>query len=549
MLDLWYANAIVYCLDVETFKDGNGDGIGDFAGLTESLDHLERLGVNCLWLNPFYPTPNRDNGYDISDFYGVDPRHGTLGDFVAFMHAANDRGMRVIVDLVVNHTSIDHPWFRSSSASRDSPYRDWYVWKDDEPADKHEGIIFPGEQDAVWTHEQTTDSWYLHRFYEHQADLNVANPAVREEIQRIMGFWLQLGVAGFRVDAVPFLIEYKGLTDIPDGREDPYELLDEMHAFMEWRRAEAILLAEANVEYDTAPAFFADGTRMQLVFDFIGNQAMWLALARNDAKPIAQALQRRPAPGGEGQWATFLRNHDELSLDKLDEAHRAEVYRAFGPSDDMQVYDRGLRRRLAPMLDGDPDRLALAFSLLFALPGTPVLWYGDEIGLGENLDLEMRDAVRCPMQWTHEPGGGFSKADPSRFVRALANGDGFGPSEINAADQWADPASLLNTVRALATLRRAAIEIGRGNRRVLSHPDAGARATNEPLVLDAEWRGVRTVTVHNLSGERATCSLPEELGTLYRHLASDGTAEERRHPSGESLTLAPHGWSWLRSVA
>ena len=296
MLDLWYANAVVYCLDVETFRDGNGDGVGDFAGLTASLDHLERLGVNCLWLNPFYPTPNRDNGYDITDFYSVDPRHGTLGDFVAFMHAAQDRGMRVIVDLVVNHTSTDHPWFQASRASKDSPYRDWYVWRDEEPADKSEGIIFPGEQDAVWTQDEATGSWYLHRFYEHQADLNVANPAVREEIQQIMGFWLQLGVAGFRVDAVPFLIEYKGLSDIPDDREDPYLLLDDMHGFMEWRRAEAILLAEANVEYDKAPEFFAEGNRMQLVFDFIGNQATWLAFARNDAAPVADALRRRPVP-------------------------------------------------------------------------------------------------------------------------------------------------------------------------------------------------------------------------------------------------------------
>ena len=551
MLDLWYANAVVYCLDVETFRDGNGDGVGDFTGLSDSLDHLERLGVNCLWLNPFYPTPNRDNGYDITDFYAVDPRHGTLGDFVAFMHAAQDRGMRVIVDLVVNHTSTDHPWFQASRSSKDSPYRDWYVWRDEEPEDKSEGIIFPGEQDAVWTQDAATDSWYLHRFYEHQADLNVANPAVREEIQQIMGFWLQLGVSGFRVDAVPFLIEYKGLEEIPDDREDPYLLLDDMHGFMEWRRAEAILLAEANVEYEKAPEFFAGGNRMQLVFDFIGNQATWLAFARDDAAPVADALRRRPLPEGEGQWATFLRNHDELSLDKLDDPTRKEVYDAFGPSEDMQVYGRGLRRRLAPMLDGDPDRLRLAFSLLFALPGTPVLWYGDEIGLGENLDLDMRNAVRCPMQWTDGPGAGFSEADPGEFVRALAKGAGFGPEAVNAADQWADPGSLLNTVRALATLRRAAREIGRGRTRVLSPegPDGGG---DGPLVLEASWRDVRTVTVHNLTTAEARWTVEDLAEPLYRHLASEGVdtgGAGREVRDGAELVLPPRGWLWLRSIA
>ena len=535
MLDLWYKNAIVYCVDVETFQDSNGDGVGDLRGLTTRLDHLERLGVNCLWLNPFYPTPNRDNGYDITDFYGVAPRHGSLGDFVAFTHAAKDHGMRVIVDLVVNHTSIDHPWFRAACESRDSPYRDWYVWKDEEPEDKSEGIIFPGEQDAVWTFEETAGAWYLHRFYRHQADLNVANPAVREEIQRVMGFWLALGVAGFRVDAVPFLIEYKGLTDIPEGRENPYLLLDEMHDFMAWRRAEAILLAEANVPYDTAPEFFAGGDRMQLVFDFIGNQALWLGLARDSALPLKEALRERPAPALQEQWATFLRNHDELSLDKLSDAEREEVYGVFGPEERMQVYGRGLRRRLAPMLDGDPDRLALAFSLMFALPGTPVIWYGDEIGLGENLGLDARDAVRCPMQWTDGPGAGFSSAPPETFVRALATGERFSPGAVNVAEQRSRPDSLLERVRALATLRRAAREVGRGDTELLESPDG-------VLALRCEWRDSITLTLHNLSGEPLECS-PAGLDEVpHLHLASEGaTLEDGR------ATLPAHGYLWLRS--
>jgi len=544
MLDLWYENAVVYCLDVETFRDGDGDGIGDFAGLVDGLDHLERLGVNCLWLNPFYPSPNRDNGYDISDFYGVDPRHGSLGDFVAFMHAARDRGMRVIVDLVVNHTSVDHPWFRSARASVDSPYRDWYVWKEEEPEDKGEGIVFPGEQTEVWTFDDEAQAWYLHRFYRHQADLNVANPAVREEIQRVMGFWLELGVSGFRVDAVPFLIEHKGLTDIPDGREDPYLLLSEMQDFLRWRRSEAILLAEANVAYGKAPEFFDGGERMQLVFDFIGNQAIWLALARNSAAPIVEAFERRPPPSIEGRWASFLRNHDELSLDKLSENEREEVYAAFGPEESMQIYARGLRRRLAPMLGGDPERLELVFSLLFALPGTPVIWYGDEIGLGENLALDERNAVRCPMQWTPEPGAGFSSADPETFVRALAAGEDFAPAAVNAAGQWAHRGSLLNRVRDLVALRRAAAEIGRGETERLA-------AGNDLLVLRSSWRDTTTLTLHNFTGDDLDWRVEGVSGPLHAHLASrsaDARDDGESVGPGDTLTIPARGYRWLRSV-
>ena len=544
MLDLWYKNAVFYCLDVETFQDSNGDGIGDFPGLADRLDHLERLGVTCIWLNPFYPSPNRDNGYDVTDFYGVDPRHGTLGDFVAFVHAARDRGMRVIIDLVVNHTSVDHPWFRSSRSSPDSPYRDWYVWKDHEPEDKSEGIIFPGEQEEVWTRDEEADAWYLHRFYRHQADLNIANPDVRAEITRIMGFWLALGVSGFRVDAVPFLIEYKGLADIPDGRQDPFVLLTEMHDFMDWRRAEAILFAEANVPYEKAPDFFGTGSdgsgaRMQLVFDFIGNQAMWLSLVRGSARPVREALAARPAPGGQGQWATFLRNHDELSLDKLTDEQRQEVYDAVGPKKTMQIYDRGLRRRLAPMLDGDPDRIALAFSINMALPGSPVIWYGDEIGLGENLDLDERNAVRCPMQWTDAKDAGFSSADPDTFVRALAQGKGFGPGDINAARQTHEAGSLLNRVRALVDARRGAFEIGRGTHDVLDAPDT-------LLALRAAWQGETTISLHNLCEEAVEWTVPkiegvEELFTLV------GEEPGGRIAPGASLTLPAYGYAWLRT--
>ena len=414
MLDLWYKNAVVYCLDVETFMDADGDGVGDFRGLTDRLDHLEALGVTCVWLNPFYPTPNRDNGYDITDFYGVDPRLGNPGDFVEFTRSARDRGMKVLVDLVCNHTSIDHPWFQSARASADSPYRDWYVWSEEKPEDITEGIIFPGVQEAVWTRDEEAGAWYMHRFYAHQADLDISNPAVREEIQRIMGFWLELGVEGFRIDAVPFLVEYKGLREEPE--RDPLLLLSEMRDFLSWRRAGAIMLAEANVPRDRAGAYFGGrafdaSERMHMVFDFPLNQAIYLALVRGEAGPVAEALRSRPAEAPvQAQWANFLRNHDELSLDKLTEAERGEVFAAFAPEEGMRIYDRGIRRRLAPMLGGDERKLAMMHALLFALPGTPVLWYGDEIGMGEDLSLEERSAVRTPMQWSGGHQGGFSSA-------------------------------------------------------------------------------------------------------------------------------------------
>lgn len=542
MLDLWYKNAIVYCLDVETFMDANGDGVGDFQGLTDRLDHLEGLGVTTVWLNPFYPTPNRDNGYDISDFYGVDPRHGTLGDFVVFSRAAADRGMRVLVDLVVNHTSIDHPWFRSACADPNSPYRDWYVWSKDKPDDITEGIIFPGVQEAVWTYSKEAEAWYMHRFYEHQADLNIANPAVREEITRIMGFWLELGVSGFRVDAVPFLVEYKGLKEEPD--RDPLLFLSEMRDFLSWRRAGAILLAEANVTRDRAGDYFGGrdfgaDERMHMIFDFPLNQAIYLALARGSAAPVAEALDSRP-PAGDTlypQWADFLRNHDELSLDKLTEAEREEVFAAFGPDEDMRIYDRGIRRRLAPMLEGDEARLAMLHSLLFALPGTPVMWYGDEIGMGEDLSLEERNSVRTPMQWSAERNGGFSVADGDLARPAVRDGP-LGYLERNVARQRDESDSLLSKIQRMIRARRSCTEIGWGDWRVL---DTGSDAV---LGLISKWQGGAVVTLHNFSDTDVEIALDEpEEGVLAPLLCHDGGSAGE---CDDSTALGPYGYRWFR---
>ncbi|MEZ0284298.1 MAG: alpha-amylase family glycosyl hydrolase, partial [Thermoleophilia bacterium] len=350
--DLWWKNGVVYCLDVQTFFDSDGDGCGDLPGLIERMDYLAGIGVTCIWLMPFHPSPERDDGYDIVDFYAVDPKLGTLGDFADMVRTANDRGIRVIADLVVNHTSVRHPWFQEARAARDSPYRGFYVWRDDKPEEKPGDVVFPDQEDSNWAYDEQAGQWYLHRFYSEQPDLNVANSEVRDEIAQIAGFWAQQGLAGFRVDAVPFLIEPAGL---PEGAiEDPHELLADLRAYLGRRRGDAILLGEVNLPPPQQRDFFGRGGRreLDLVFNFHAMQAMYLALARQDATPLEEAMDRLPEIPEDCQWATFVRNHDELTLDQLSPEEREEVFAAFGPSEDMQLYGRGLRRRLPTMLAG-----------------------------------------------------------------------------------------------------------------------------------------------------------------------------------------------------
>jgi trehalose synthase len=539
--DVWWKNAIIYCLDVQTFADSDGDGIGDFGGLTQHVDDLAGLGVTCIWLMPFYPTADMDDGYDVTDHYAIDPRLGTFGDFTEFMAVAKDRGMRVIADLVVNHTSDQHEWFQESRRSRESRHRDWYVWRDTIPEDGPEGVVFPGEQSGVWTFDTEAGQYYLHRFYHHQPDLNIANPAVRDEIAKVIGFWLAQGLSGFRVDAVPFLLELDGI-DIVDSETsmDPHRYLRDLRAFVQRRNGDAILLGEVNLPFEDQRRFFGDedGDELNMLFDFVGMQSIFLAMARSDGRPIAQALRQRPDTPDDAAFASFLRNHDELTLDKLTESERLEVFEAFGPEPDMQLYGRGLRRRLPTMLAGDQQWLRMAYSLMVVMPGAPTLFYGEEIGMGENLAIEGRLAVRTPMQWTSGSAAGFTTAPASAACRPFPGGD-FGPEQVSVAAQRTDPDSLLNWFERLIRLRKSMPEIGWGEYEVV---DTGNDAV---LVLRYRWDDRMAVTVHNLAAKAAKVTIPlgEESAMLRDRLGSSAPIATK--DGAVSLRIAAHGYHWF----
>ncbi|GAA1061138.1 alpha-amylase family protein [Agromyces bracchium] len=540
--DLWWKTAVVYCLDVETFMDWNDDGSGDFEGLANRLDHLAELGVTCIWLMPFQPSPDQDDGYDIVDFLGVDPRLGSLGDVVAFTRAARDRGIRVIMDLVMNHTSDRHPWFTSAKRGRNAPYRDFYVWRDEIPPNPPESV-FPGEEEGVWEWHEGTEQYYLHSFYRHQPDLNIANPEVRDEIAKTVGFWLQLGFSGFRVDAVPFLIEP------PEGEDvgDPHELMRDLRRYLQRRASEAILLGEVNLPYDEQIAYFgADGdpAELTLQFDFEAMQRLYLSLARQDATPLRDTLARRPQLEPEKQWANFVRNHDELTLDKLSDAEREEVFDAFAPEDWMRVYGRGIVRRLPPMLEGDPRRIRMVYSLLFALPGTPVLFYGEEIGMGENGEQEKRQAVRTPMQWTGGRNGGFSRAAPGRLA-ASPPADGYAPEHVSVEAQMHDPDSLLAAIRGFVTRYRSSPEIGWGAFELL---DVGEPAVLAHRITEDH---LRFVALHNFAPRpvRVTLELGEvpDDAVLSDLFAVDADPIDER--GRVEVELDAYGYRWFRVLA
>jgi maltose alpha-D-glucosyltransferase/alpha-amylase len=517
--DLWYKNAIVYCLSVETFMDANGDGVGDFQGLQRRLDYLSGLGVSAIWLMPFQTSPGRDDGYDVSDYYNVDPRYGTLGDFVEFTHGARQRGIRVLIDLVVNHTSNEHPWFQDARSNPESRYRDWYIWSDKKPANADEGMVFPGVQKTTWTYDEKAKQYYFHRFYEFQPDLNTSNPHVQAEILKIMGFWIQLGVSGFRMDAVPFVIAEKG-AEVKKPKEQ-FDMLRVFREFLQWRLGDSIILAEANVVPKENLAYFGDdGDRMQMMFNFHVNQALFYALASGDARPLAKAIVNTSDRPETGQWGMFLRNHDELDLGRLTEKQRQKVFSEFGPDKNMQLYDRGIRRRLAPMLENDRRRLELAYSLLFSLPGTPVLRYGDEIGMGDDLSLPERNCARTPMQWSAEPHGGFTKND--KPVLPVISEGPLGFEHLNVAKQRRDPNSMLNWTERLIRMRKEVPEIGWGACTALNTGDNGV------LALRYDWRDNSVLIIHNLHSRPVEVTFVVgigEHGDLLIDIADGGNSE------------------------
>jgi maltose alpha-D-glucosyltransferase/alpha-amylase len=522
--DLWWKDAIFYCLDVETFLDWDGDGCGDLVGLTERVDYLAGLGISCLWLMPFYPSPNRDDGYDITDFFTVDPALGTLGDFTELIRTCHDRGLRVIADFVMNHTSDQHPWFQAARSSPDSPYHDFYVWRDEKPPEKPGDIVFPDKENSNWAYDRKAKQYYLHKFYSHQPDLNLSNPAVRDELAQVMAFWLQQGLSGFRVDAVPFLIE--------GALKDPHQILRDLRAFVNRRDGEAILLGEVNLAAPDVRKFLGDedGDELHMVLDFLGNQALYLSLARGSAQPLVKALTDVPAIPAAASLGRFVRNHDELTLDKLSEGERAEVFARFGDDPDLQLYGRGLRRRLPSMLDGDQRAIRMVYSLVFSLPGTPVLFYGEEIGMAENLAIEGRFSVRAPMQWSAD--GGFTTAATPR--RPLTEGE-YGPTRINVATQRRDPHSLLNWFERLIRRRRECPELGFGEMTVL---DTGADSV---FVHRCDWEGETIVALHELSGRPVSVRVPVEDGAALVDLFSDA-----EHPLPAELDLEPYAALWFR---
>jgi maltose alpha-D-glucosyltransferase / alpha-amylase len=534
----WYKNAVIYSLHVESFMDADGDGIGDFKGLTRSLDYLAGLGVSCVWLLPFFPSPNKDHGYDISDYLNVDQKFGTLGHFVEFVDAAEEAGIRVIIDLVLNHTSVDHPWFQEARKNKNSKYHNYYIWLDEKPANSHEDIIFAHHQDGNWEYDEVAGQYFYHTFYQHQPDLNITNPDVQEEIRYILQFWLKLGISGFRMDAVPHMLRNKGKSKF---KGDPFKFLRDLRSFIQEQRNDAILLAEVDTEPEKYEDFFGQGDQVQMLFNFYLNNYIYLALARKSGKPIAKALRDIPQTSIKEQMGTFIRNHDELDLERLTKKEREEVFKAFAPEPNMQIYGRGIRRRLAPMLGNNRAWIELTYSLLFSLPGTPVLRYGDEIGMGDDLSLEERNSVRTTMQWSMERHGGFS-ASKKQDIPLTAIKDGkFGYKKINVHDQMRNPKSLLNWMERAISVRKECREFGWGDYELIK--------TNNDRVLAhfCHWENGRALAVHNFNNK--ACEVKLRLTKDQADHLIECFADRRYEPFNVStriLKLGPFGYRWFR---
>lgn len=537
MNKLWYKNAVIYSVDVEAFKDSDNDGIGDFKGLKHRLHYLSGLGINCIWLLPFYDTPNKDNGYDVRDYYQIDRRLGDFGNFVEFLDAAEEEGIRVLVDLVVNHTSDQHFWFKEPRKDKNSPFRDFYIWSKTKPKNDGQHAILGAEQGhSNWEKDKKSGEYFYHTFYPNQPDLNITNTAVRKEIKKIMHFWLKLGISGFRIDAAPHMIRKKGKEKF-EG--DPHDVFRDLREFVENQKKDAILLAEVDVEPKKYRDFFGEDDQMHMLFNFYVNNYIFLALATETAAPLVKALKHLPHDSEKEQMANFLRNHDELDLERLTDKEREQVYKVYAPEENMRIFDRGIRRRLAPMLQNNRQKIELAYSLLFTLPGTPILRYGQEIGMGDDLSLKGRDSVRTLMQWSAEENGGFSNAPKNKLVRKIISKGPFSFEKINVNDQHRDPASLLNWMERAIRFRKECPEFGWGEYEAID--------TGNPKVFAHMRRSEKGVilALHNFSQENVKVQLDfkEEMELFDVFGDKKYEAIGKNNPE---IDLSPYGYRWMK---
>jgi maltose alpha-D-glucosyltransferase/alpha-amylase len=535
---LWYKDAVIYQLHVRTFCDSNNDGIGDFGGLMQKLDYLQELGVNTIWLLPFFPSPLRDDGYDIANYRAIHPNYGTLEDFKTFLAAAHARGLRVIIEMVLNHTSDQHPWFQESRSSRDNPKRDWYVWSDTDDRYKEVRIIFLDTELSNWAWDPVSKSYYWHRFFSHQPDLNWDNPAVFEEMWDVMKFWLDLGVDAFRLDAVPYLIERDGTNG---------ENLPETHAIIRRLRKRLdesfpgrMLLAEANQWPADVRAYFGDGDEFHMAFHFPLMPRIFMAVQLEDRKPIIEILEQTPQIPENCQWCTFLRNHDELTLEMVTDVERDYMYDAYATDKTMRL-NLGIRRRLAPMMDNDRRRIQLLNVLLMSLPGTPVIYYGDEIGMGDNIYLGDRNGVRTPMQWNGGWNGGFSGADPERLYSPLISNPVFGYQAINVEAQKRSQHSLLAWTKRLIEVRKSSRIFSRGSIEFL-------RPSNHRVLAYIRKLGDEQVlAINNLSSsaQAVELDLKEHKGAVPVEMAGRNLFP-RIGELPYLMTLGPYQSFWFR---
>ncbi|NOJ81758.1 maltose alpha-D-glucosyltransferase [Myxococcus xanthus] len=535
---LWYKKALIYELHLRAFHDSNGDGHGDIPGLIEKLPYLQDLGINCLWLLPHYPSPLRDDGYDIADFYGVHPDYGTLADFQRLVDEAHKRDIRVITELVVNHTSDQHPWFQEARSDPNSPKRNWYVWSDTDEQYKGARIIFLDTERSNWTWDPVAKQYFWHRFFSHQPDLNYDNPEVQEAMLDVMRFWLNMGVDGFRCDAVPYLFEREGTN---------CENLPETHAFLKRLRKTIdseykgkMLLAEANQWPADVRVYFGDGDEFHMGFHFPVMPRLYMAVRREDRTPIVEIMQQTPDIPDNCQWAIFLRNHDELTLEMVTDEDRDYMYREYATDPRMRI-NLGIRRRLAPLMDNGRRRIELMHSLLFTLPGTPVLYYGDEIGMGDNIYLGDRNGVRTPMQWTGDRNAGFSRADYARLYAPVIADPVYGYQSINVEAQERVKSSLLHWVKRMIRIRQRYPVFSLGNLRFLQTDN------RKVLAFIREWEGQTVLVVCNLSrfAQPAVLDMREWEGTVPVELIGE-TPFPRVSEIPYQLSMGPFMFLWFR---